>query len=298
MNVLSLFDGISCGRIALERAGIHVDNYYASEIKDIAIKVTQSHYPDTIQLGDVTKVKGADLPKIDLLIGGSPCQDFSIANLVKDGLEGDKSSLFFHYLRLLKEVKPKYFLLENVKMKKEDQKKISELLGVEPIKINSKLVTAQSRPRLYWTNIPNVSAPEDKGITIADILEDGYCPLEKSRCLLVSDSRPLTTPVKMFHRFHRYSFTTLIFKDRKHYEDCVEYYDSHYANMAAKDIHCDCGVFNGVRYFTPTERERLQTIPEGYCDMLTNNQAADVLGDGWTVDVISHILSFIKNDKD
>ena len=123
MNVLSLFDGISCGRIALERAGIHVDNYYASEIKDIAIKVTQSHYPDTIQLGDVTKVKGADLPKIDLLIGGSPCQDFSIANLVKDGLEGDKSSLFFHYLRLLKEVKPKYFLLENVKMKKEDQKK-------------------------------------------------------------------------------------------------------------------------------------------------------------------------------
>lgn len=297
MNVLSLFDGISCGRIALERAGIHVDNYYASEIKDIAIKVTQSHYPDTIQLGDVTKVKGADLPKIDLLIGGSPCQNFSIANLVKNGLEGDKSCLFFHYLRLLKEVKPKYFLLENVKMKKEDQKKISELLGVEPIKINSKLVTAQSRPRLYWTNIPNVSVPEDKEININDILDSGYSPLTKSRCLLVSDSRPLRTPVKMYHR-STLGFTTLIFKSQEHYEKCKEYYDQHFKGMPAKEMVCTSDVFDGVRYLTKAERERLQTIPEGYCDMLTDNEAADVLGDGWTVDVIAHILSFIKNDKD
>ena len=118
MNVLSLFDGISCGQIALERAGIKVDNYYASEIKPIAIKVTQAHYPNTIQLGDVTKIEAKELPKIDLLIGGSPCQDFSCANLTRNGLEGEKSSLFYHYLRLLRELKPKYFLLENVKMKK------------------------------------------------------------------------------------------------------------------------------------------------------------------------------------
>lgn len=298
MNVLSLFDGISCGQIALERVGIKVDKYFASEIKPIAIKVTQSHYPNTIQLGDVRNIKAEDLPKIDLLIGGSPCQDFSMANLNKDGLDGEKSGLFFEYLRLLQELKPTYFLLENVKMKKEDQKKISALLGVEPIAINSNLLSGQARPRLYWTNIPNVVVPENKGVMLQDILEDGYCPLPKSRCLLVSDSRPLTTPVKMFHRFHRYSFTTLIFKDRQHYEDCAKYYDEHFADLSAKDIVCDSDVFDGVRYFTKKERERLQTMPEGYCDELTWKECADVLGDGWTVDVIAHIFSHLPNGKD
>ena len=164
MNVLSLFDGISCGRIALERVGIKVDKYFASEIKDIAIKVTQTNYPDTIQIGDVTKIDATTLPKIDLLIGGSPCQNFSIANLnSRDGLEGDKSSLFYQYLRLLREVKPKYFLLENVKMKKDQEAIISELLGVKPILINSNLVSAQSRPRLYWTNIPGITPPLIRG---------------------------------------------------------------------------------------------------------------------------------------
>ena len=214
MNVLSLFDGISCGQIALERAGIKVDKYFACEIKPIAIKVTQTNYPNTIQLGDVTKVTGEDLPKIDLLIGGSPCQDFSKANIVKDGLQGQKSSLFYQYLRLLKELSPKYFLLENVVMKKEDQDTISNLLGVQPIMIDSKLVSAQSRQRLYWTNIPNITIPEDKGITLESVLTSGYTPLKKSRCLLVSDSRPLSTPVKMFHRGYHYSFTTPIFKDK------------------------------------------------------------------------------------
>ena len=213
---------------------------------------------------------------------------------MKDGLDGDKSSLFYHYLRLLQEVKPKYFLLENVKMKKSDQAKISELLGVEPIAINSKVVSAQSRPRLYWTNIPNVVPPEDKGIKVADILDEGYCPLPKSRCLLVSDSRPLTTPVNMYHR-STLGFTTLIFKDKKHYEECRDYYDEHFKGLAAKDIVCENSVFDGVRYLTRVERERLQTLPEGYCSMLTPNQAADVLGDGWTVDVIAHIFSFIKD---
>jgi len=133
MNVLSLFDGISCGRVALERAGIIVHNYFASEINNNAIKVTQKNYPDTIQIGDITKIKGSDLPKIDLLIGGSPCQDFSEANRVKLGLKGVKSRLFYEYVRLLKEVKPKYFLLENVRMKKEWKDVITSHLGVEPI---------------------------------------------------------------------------------------------------------------------------------------------------------------------
>ena len=294
MNVLSLFDGISCGHIALDRAGIKVDNYYAAEIKDIAIKVTQHNYPNTIQLGDVTKVKAEDLPKIDLLIGGSPCQDFSLANRNVAGLDGEKSSLFYHYYRLLNELKPKYFLLENVRMKKADQAKLSELLGVEPIAINSNLVSAQNRPRLYWTNIPNIVAPLDKGIEVNNILDNGYCPLEKARCLLVSDSRPLKTPIKMFHRFYAKAFTTLIFRDRKHYEQCKDYYDTHFRGMAASDIVCSSNIFNDVRYLNKAERERLQTMPKDYCKLLTEKEAADVLGDGWTVDVLAHIFSFIK----
>ena len=294
MNVLSLFDGISCGRIALERAGIKVDKYFASEIKDIAIKVTQSNYPDTIQLGNVTKLDASTLPKIDLLIGGSPCQDFSLANKTISGLEGEKSSLFYQYYRLLNELKPKYFLLENVKMKKEDQAKLSELLGVEPIPINSRLVSGQNRPRLYWTNIPNIIPPADKQIQLNDILDNGFSPIEKARCLLVSDSRPLKTPIKMFHRFYAKAFTTLIFRDREHYEQCKDYYDAHFKGMAAKDIVCTSSLFDDVRYLNKTERERLQTMPEGYCDLLTEKEAADVLGDGWTVDVLAHIFSFIK----
>lgn len=142
INVLSLFDGMSCGQIALERAGIKVNQYFASEIKPHAIKVTQHNYPNTIQLGDVTKVKATDLPKIDLLIGGSPCQDFSIANKERKGLQGVKSGLFFEYLRLLKECNPKYFLLENVAMKPKDMELISQYLGTYPVNINSELVSA------------------------------------------------------------------------------------------------------------------------------------------------------------
>jgi DNA (cytosine-5)-methyltransferase 3A len=154
MNVLSLFDGLSCGQIALNRVGIKYDKYYSSEIDKHAIKVTQHNYPNTIQLGDVTKIKGSDLPKIDLLFGGSPCQSFSSAG-TRTGFDG-KSGLFWEYVRVLDEVKPTYFLLENVVMKKEWEKIITDVLGVEPIKINSSLVSAQNRVRLYWTNIPNV----------------------------------------------------------------------------------------------------------------------------------------------
>ena len=172
INVLSLFDGMSCGQIVLERAGIPVANYYASEIDKHAIKVTQYNYPNTIQLGDVREVKGSLLPKIDLLIGGSPCQGFSFAGKQLN-FDDPRSKLFFEFVRLLKECKPRYFLMENVRMKKESQDIISKYLGVEPIEINSRLVSAQNRRRLYWTNIPNIKQPEDRKIYLKDIVVDG-----------------------------------------------------------------------------------------------------------------------------
>ncbi len=172
MNVLSLFDGISCGQIALERAGIKVKNYYASEIDKYAISVTQNNYPDTIQLGDVTKINIEKLPKIDLLIGGSPCQDLSIMKKNRDGICGEKSMLFFKYIDILREIKPKYFLFENVgSMSDVDKGVISGLFEYEPISINSYLVSATMRNRLYWTNIPYYKKPENKYIYLQNILE-------------------------------------------------------------------------------------------------------------------------------
>ncbi len=170
MNVLSLFDGMSCGQIALDRLGIKVDNYFASEIDLHAMKVTRNNYPETIFEGDVTKVKGSKLPKIDLLFGGSPCQGFSFAGKQLN-FEDPRSKLFFEFVRLVKEVKPTYWMLENVKMKKEYQDVISQYLGVEPIEINSSLVSAQNRVRLYWANF-DITQPQDKNIGLSDILED------------------------------------------------------------------------------------------------------------------------------
>jgi len=181
MNVLSLFDGMGGAQLALRKAGVKVDNYYASEIDKYAVKVTKHNFPNTIHLGSVVDVKGSDLPQIDLLIGGSPCQGFSFAGKHLN-FNDPRSKLFFEYVRLLKELKPKYFLLENVKMKQESMDVITEALGVEPIFINSSLVSAQNRQRLYWTNIP-FEMPTDKGILLKDILEDGFTDREKSYCL-------------------------------------------------------------------------------------------------------------------
>lgn len=266
MNVLSLFDGMSCGQIALNRAGIKIDNYFASEIKDKAIKVTQFNYPDTKQLGNVETIDLSLLPKIDLLIGGSPCQDLSIAMKDRKGLEGEKSKLFWEYVRVLETVKPQYFLLENVaRMGQEDKDIISHILGVEPIRINSSLVSAQLRDRLYWTNIPNVAVPEDKNIKLSDILESGYTDREKSRALLVSDSRPLKDRKRIWHRYKNTGFTTIVFE--------------------SKDMNPE-----NIRYLTQIELERLQTVPVGYTQILKRDEAANLLGDGWTIDVIAHIL--------
>ena len=282
MNVLSLFDGMSCGQIALDQMGVKVGRYFASEIKPHAIKVTQSNYPNTIQLGDVTKIKGKDLPKIDLLIGGSPCQDFSRGNAVRDGLDGSKSGLFFEYLRLLKEKKPKYWMLENVIMSDADYMIISDYLKTEPIRINSSLVSAQLRDRVYWTNIGpeafdlfgnrkcNIPQPKDKMIPLQSILEGGYTDRYKSRAVLESESRPLRTPHRMWHRYFNTGFTTVVFD--------------------SPDLDWE----KGIRYFTQTELERLQTVPDGYTKSLTRNEAASLIGDGWTVDVIKHIFSFLE----
>jgi DNA-cytosine methyltransferase len=170
MNVLSLFDGMSCGRLALDRLGIEVDQYYAAEIDKYAIQVTQENWPETIQLGDVTQIKGKDLPKIDLILAGSPCQGFSFAGK-QLAFDDPRSALFFEFVRILKECNPKYFLLENVKMKKEFLDIITQQVGAEPILINSALVSAQNRQRYYWTNIPGVEQPENRGIVLRDILE-------------------------------------------------------------------------------------------------------------------------------
>ena len=185
IKALSLFDGVSCGMVALERAGIKVDEYYASEIDKYAIKVSEKNYPNIKRIGDVTKVKGDDLPKIDLLIGGSPCQGFSFAGKQLN-FNDERSKLFFEYVRLLKETKPKYFLLENVKMKKEYQDVISKYLGVEPIEINSALVSAQNRKRLYWTNIPEVGQPKDRGILLKDIVHESTDVFENKSATIKS----------------------------------------------------------------------------------------------------------------
>ena len=171
LNVLSLFDGMSCGQIALQRVGIKVENYFASEIDKYAIQVAKHNFPNTKHIGSVVDVKGNYLPKIDLLIGGSPCQGFSFAGKQLN-FDDPRSKLFFEFVRLKNECNPTYFLLENVKMKKEYQDVITEHLGVEPIEINSNLLSAQNRKRIYWTNIPGITIPDDKGILLKDIVHE------------------------------------------------------------------------------------------------------------------------------
>lgn len=302
MNVLSLFDGMSCGRIALERAGIQVDNYYSSEIKPYAIKVADINYPQDKdnRMGDITKIVDCLLPHIDLLIGGSPCQDFSGANKERLGTDGIKSKLFFEYIRLLRETNPKYFLLENVRMKKEHQDFVSSIIGCEPIVINSELVAPHLRHRLYWTNIPFTEMPKDKGLKLNDILVNGYSDRQKARTLLESDSRPLSTPIKMAHRYFNTGFTTLIFESKEHYNLIKEHFDKYFKGKSAKEIddlskNMDLSFYNGLRYMNNRERECCQTVPQGYTDSLSQNEAACILGDGWTVDIIAHIFKGLNN---
>jgi DNA (cytosine-5)-methyltransferase 3A len=282
INVLSLFDGMSCGQIALNKLGIKYDNYYASEIDKFAIGVTKKNYPNTIHLGDVRDVKGSDLPKIDLLLGGSPCQSFSNAGK-GEGFEGS-SGIFWEYVRVLKEVKPKYFMLENVKMKKEWQDIITKELGVEPIAINSNLLSGQNRPRLYWTNIHGVEQPEDKGIKLRDILEDDS----------LVDKQHLMTPKAM-------AYMDGLRNGKQRWEYHKNPLDGKAACIVASFYKLSgLGVLDyrtmgkPCRRLTPLECERLQTVPDNYTESASRTQRYKMIGNGWTVDVIAHIFSYMK----
>ena len=316
MKVLSLCDGMSCGHIALDEVGIKVDKYFAAEIKDFAIRVTKENYPDTIHIGDVNKISykdgvlytedGSYETQIDIVMFGSPCQSFSRAMKtdMRVGLEDKvRSGLFIECYRILQEVKPKYFLMENVIMKAEDEEVITKMMGVKPIRINSSLVTAQMRDRLYWTNIPNITIPKDRNIKVSDILNEGYYPYEKTRCLMKNDSHGYYngcgwTPCKRFYRWYYKAFTTMIFSSKEKFEECVAEFEKVVGNNkpTAKMFDSYIGnVFDDARYLWKEERARLQGVPESYIKNVTEKEAADLLGDGWTVDVISHIFSFLPD---
>jgi DNA (cytosine-5)-methyltransferase 3A len=409
MNVLSLFDGMSCGQQALERAGFKVDKYFASEIDKYAIQVTMANYPNTIQLGSVVNVNGKDLPKIDILIGGSPCQSFSFAGNRKGMSTKDEqeiltldrylelkeqeyefegqSYLFWEYMRLLNEVKPKYFLLENVMMGEKWEKILSKAIGVKPIMINSSLVSAQNRQRLYWTNIglePQglfgdlesiIQQPNDKGILLKDILEInvdakyylskkmisgfqnhkerhakkgtgfGFAPKngeEKGNCLranaalcptdnMIYANRRLNETIKKHYdnlnhgtlidsynktihteksitistRVNASSATHIV--DKKEVYGCDYRYDEGIrirengksgtlAARARNDESCGqlAKIDSSIRRLTPVECERLQTVKDNYTNYVSDSQRYKMIGNGWTVDVIAHILSYIK----
>ena len=268
MNILSLFDGMSCGQIALNRAGIKYNNYFASEVDKYAITVAQNNYPKTIQLGDITKWREWDLPKIDLVMGGSPCQGFSFAGN-QFNFEDPRSKLFFEYVRILEEADPAHFLLENVKMKKEYQNIISDMLGVQPIEINSSLVSAQSRKRLYWTNIPEIAQPIDRGIDISDVVGQKCIGGAKRARYLNS------------HAGKTYQKIELRADDKCNAMTTVKKNSMVYVN-------------NCLRNLTISEAERLQTVPEGYTESVSDTQRFKLLGNGWTVDVVAHIFKGIS----
>ena len=376
MNILSCFNGMNGARLALEKAGVRVDSYFSSEVDPYAIKVTQRNHPDTIQVGDITKlgIEGSegmasgeqdmflskDIP-IDLLIGGSPCQGFSFAGKQLN-FDDPRSKLFFEFVRLKNELKPKFFLLENVRMKKEYQDVISEALGVEPININSNLVSAQNRNRYYWTNIPFLGMPEDKGIFLKDIIEDGEVDRDKSHCIdanyfkggnlkqyfekhrrqlvfsknglchignadikgndsikrvySIEGKCPTLSTCQGGHREPkilcgaqrgrylvdgiRQDGKMLTAGKTKQYMEVRGDGKTNTLTTVAKDNNVVYDADEPRRYeideltwrkLTPIECERLQTVPDGYTEGVSNTQRYKMLGNGFTVDVIAHLLS-------
>jgi DNA (cytosine-5)-methyltransferase 3A len=285
MKVLSLFDGISCGMVALERAGIPIEKYVAYEIDENAIKVSKHNYPQIEHCGDVTKADFTQYKGFDLLIGGSPCQDFSTLNRTRDGLEGQKSHLFWEFIRALNEAKPKYFLLENnVSMSKEAKETITNVLGVFPIKINSSLVSGQMRNRLYWTNIPNVRQPIDKGYDLRKLIAE-YPFYDEIELVEWTRKKVELTREKFGYIpdiFCPYVCTEI--KD-KHY--CLTAQGNSQTKSSTNILHKD-----GKFYmFNADFWEILQTLPLGYTRCLgKENWRKTVIGNGWTVDVIAHIF--------
>lgn len=341
MNVLSLFDGMSCGQLALQRADIKVKNYFASEIDKYAIEVAKKNFPDIVHVGDVTDImRGIPMDRvkddcllemmatnIDLILAGSPCQGFSFAGRQLN-FDDPRSKLFFEFIRIVNNIntrkaqlgKPQVkFLLENVRMKKESQDVITNALGVEPIAINSALVSAQNRNRLYWTNIPNVTQPHDKGIVLADILEDlpfdeapnylkgTWCGRvrgdlvksvddDKAHCLtasmykgqiptFVKSKKPIQVGVA--NDIKGFDIIKRVYSPQGKSPTLTTMQGGHRQPKVAMD--------NLYRKLTPLECERLQTLPDNYTEGVSNTQRYKMIGNGWTVDVIAHILKGIKN---
>lgn len=297
MKVLSLFDWMSCWRIALERAWIKVDKYYASEIDKYAIQISQKNYPGIIHIWDVIDVKWEDYD-VDLLIWGSPCQSFSIAGK-QEGFKW-KSGLFYEYVRILKETKPEYFLLENVKMKKEFQDIISKELWVEPIEINSSLLSAQNRKRLYRTNIPWITQPKDKWILLKDILEDDFNDKENfiwnlyNKRIMIEKSGTLWASMWRTSKQWMCVFDKCIIQRPRGFNKWWEYFEKS-PTLSSNSWQENNKLFDGssIRKLTPLECERLQTLPDNYSEGVSNTQRYKMIGNWRTVDVIAHILSFI-----
>jgi len=289
--VVSLFDGMSCGQIAFESLGFKVKNYYASEIKSHAIKVTKENYPDTIHIGDVTKVhyKNKTLYTENgnfylgdykiALIGGSPCKGISRLNKNQDGLKHPESKLFWHYIRIKNEINPSFYLLENTHGNKEATDTITETLGKKPYSINARLVSAQNRPRYYWTNLEGIEQPQDLGITTKDIIKDDIKREEvsNSRNKWLKNKSGQSSISKGYTKVNPYPKA-----------GCL-------TALGHKKWNCNYVFKDGkYYYYTQEELEMLQSIPKGYTKCLTYEEAYDVLGDGWNVEVIKHILSYYK----
>lgn len=344
MNVLSLFDGMSCGMIALDRADIKVDNYYASEIDKYAMQVSKDNYPQIQQLGsiiDLTREELLALGPIDVLIGGSPCQGFSVAGKMKGsqtkegidvtslaqylelkelGFEFDgQSYLFWEYVRVWKIVKPKYFFLENVRVTKKWLPMFNEAMGVEPIMINSALVSAQNRQRYYWTNIPSVTQPEDRGILLKDIIETGVVDRNKSYCIDANYWKGTTIEQYIKKARRQVVFEAQAFTERRTEEakrirrEYREKYGRDFSPRRGKEMvlrddgkmNCLTATYSmkehvlidetiNYRKLTPIECERLQTVPDNYTQFVSNSQRYRMLGNGWTVDVVAHIFKNLK----
>lgn len=344
MKVLSLFDGISCGRLALERVGVKIDAYYASEIDKQAIQIAQTRHPDIIQIGDVAKVsyragvlqtEAGDFPvgHIDLIIGGSPCTDFSPMGYAQGMVSGQveltelgqylalkaagaqfagQSYLFWEYVRLLQEVQPDFYLLENVAMALKWRKIITGAMGCEPVAINSALVSAQNRPRLYWTNIRGVQAPSDRRIVLDDILDPKASTADVSHCQTVQRAfvRLMDKYGYIPERFNPYNATEL--RDKACALSRGSMVTSSCATLLfvseAEGLHSAAnGLLNGkyptrlpdgrynLRKLNLTEMERLQTLPDGYTAVpgIGIQKRGGVIGNGWTVDAVAHVLSYL-----
>lgn len=315
MVVLSLFDGISCGQLALQKAGVKIDRYYASEIDKTAIAVTQRHFPDTIQIGDATQIDFTTY-KCDLLIGGSPCQTLSGCNTKKLGLNGE-SKLFFEYVRALKEINPEWYFFENVgSMTKENMEIISSYFGHQPIRINSNLVSAQSRDRYYWTNIPYSGPPEDKHIVVGDIIEnkvdDSYFLRYDYDYTEIKDHKSKNGLVCVGGINGRRSMWLDNGKDQqRNFSQGMRIYSirgkSPCINANAGGLGGKSGLYylengrefskNNIRRLTPLEVERLQTLPDNYTAGFPETHRYKAIGNAWTVDVVAHVFSYFKNKR-